>query len=85
MTGPNHIMHHQYVAAYQAAVKEDMHAARLGDSPLRVAYLRATGWLIEARVRFTTTKRSRVASSGVRSFDRSSTTGACEIDNGFAV
>lgn len=85
MNGPNHIMHHPYVAAYQAAVKEDIHTARLGDSRLRAAYQHAAEWVIETRVRITATKRSRAASSGVRSFDSSSATGACEIDSGLAV
>jgi hypothetical protein len=85
MTGHNHLMSNSYVAAYQAELKDDMRSARLSDSRLRAAYQRVTEWLIETTVRTTAVKRSRVASTDVRSFDRSSATGACEISDGLAV
>jgi len=85
MTGHNHLMSNSYVAAYQAEIKDDFRSARRGDSRLRAAYQRAAAWLIERREGTTAAKRSRVASTDVRSFDRSSSTGACEISDGLAV
>ena len=82
MTGHNHLMSNSYVAGYQAELKDDIRRARLGDSRLRAAYQRAAAWLSEIRVRFTEMKQAPVASTDVRSFDRSSATGACEINDG---
>jgi hypothetical protein len=82
MTGPNHLMHHPYVVAYQVEIKHDIRSARLGDSRLRATYQRAAAWLIETRARSTATKRSRVAFTNASTFDRSCATGACEISDG---
>ena len=85
MTGHNHLMSNSYVAAYQAELKDDLRSARRGDNPLRAAYQRVSAWITETRARTTAGKRSRVASTDVRSFDRSKSTGACEISDGLAV
>ncbi|MCL1588612.1 MAG: hypothetical protein M3092_09345 [Actinomycetia bacterium] len=85
MTGHNHLMSNSYVAAYQAELKDAIRSARRGDNLLRAAHQRVSAWLTETRVRTTAAKRSRVASTDVRSFDRSSSTGACEISDGLAV
>jgi len=82
MTVPNHIMLHPYVVAHQASVKHDIRNARLGDSRLGVAYQRGAAWLVKTRGRFRTMTRSTPKPKEVRSFDRSSATGSCEIENG---
>ncbi len=85
MTGHNHLMNTPYVAAYQAEIREDMRSARMDDSRLRATYQRVTAWLIETRLRTTAAKKSRLAFTDVRSFDRSRSIGACEISDGHAV
>jgi hypothetical protein len=84
MTGHNHLMTNAYVAAYQAELKDDMQSARVRDGRLRAVYQRVGAWLVKTRARITATHRSSAASTEVRSFDRSSATGACEISDGLA-
>lgn len=85
MTGHNHLMSNAYVFAYQAEIKDAMGSARLTGGRLRGAYGRAAARLVKTRARITEANRSRVGPAGVRSFDRSSSTGACEVSDGLAV
>ena len=85
MTGHNHLMSNPYVVAYQAEIKDDMRSARLPGRGLWGAYQRAAVRLVEARARIVEAHRSRVGTAGLRSFDRSSATGSCEVSDGLAV
>lgn len=82
MTGHNHLMSNSYVTAYQAEVRDGMRSAQVDDNWMRPRYLRAAAWLVHMRGRIATMLRSSQTSGEVRSFDRSSATGSCEIENG---
>ena len=85
MTGHNHLMSNAYIAAYQAEVKHGIRDAHIGDTWVRGGYQSVAAWLVKTRASITATHRSRVVSAQVRSFDRSSATGSCEISDGLAV
>jgi hypothetical protein len=85
MTGHNHLMSNAYVAAYQAEVEDGIQDAHMRDRWLRATWQNLAAWLVKTRASITATHRLRVASAQVRSFDRSSATGACEISDGLAV
>lgn len=85
MTGQNHLMSNTYVSAYQAEIRDELESARRGDTRLRAVYERTAAWAVKTMARATGIHRSEAASLRLRSFDRSSATGACEIDDGLAL
>lgn len=85
MTGHNHLTSNSYVAAYQAEVKADIQDARMAHNTLRATFQRFAEWVANAKASIMATRRSAAVSTGNRRFDRSSATGACEINDGLAV
>jgi hypothetical protein len=85
MTGHSQFTSDSYVAAYQAEVRADMRSARVGHSVLGARRQRSATWLSKLWARITGNHRQSVVSARMRSFDRSSATGACEISDGLAV
>lgn len=85
MTGYTTLTNHTYVVAYQAELRDDMRRSRVADAALQPTYGRTAERLSQVWTRITTGTRADDTSIRVRSFDRTTATGACQIADGRAV